>query len=342
MNGYNYFNEKIEREGKTFYRFSFGDSIQEWNLNSGVLLRTLQHSPPRNIHELQSSPDGKQLLTDDAVPGTYYKNNYPLAMTLWNAAAETYRTLPHGIQNYSVFSPDSKYLAAAFTPDQQVGNCKAIKIFDCVSLKETATVTIPPGYFLANPEMFLCDNSILVGCLHYYPTKGDHLHFTSSIKFWDTTSGRELTSIPAPAEDIWLTTVFSPDKKMIAAICSNGAENNGQTMIIDAGTHLARIVDYGEGTYAPCVAFHPSGKWLAVGTTHYNELLEEKPVEQRLQPRIQIVDVNKAEIAETIISPQAIMSSLAFSPDGKTLATSGDGEVLLWDFDASPGQAGSN
>jgi WD40 repeat protein len=29
--------------------------------------------------------------------------------------------------------------------------------------------------------------------------------------------------------------------------------------------------------------------------------------------------------------------SLAFSPDGKTLATSGPGEVLLWDFSKPPG-----
>jgi WD40 repeat protein len=51
----------------------------------------------------------------------------------------------------------------------------------------------------------------------------------------------------------------------------------------------------------------------------------------------QIVDVVSAKIVETIVSPQAILNSLTFSPDGKLLASSGHGEVLLWDFSTPPG-----
>jgi WD40 repeat protein len=32
------------------------------------------------------------------------------------------------------------------------------------------------------------------------------------------------------------------------------------------------------------------------------------------------------------------LSSIAFSPDGQTLATSGNGEVPLWDFRVPPGK----
>ena len=55
------------------------------------------------------------------------------------------------------------------------------------------------------------------------------------------------------------------------------------------------------------------------------------------QPRIHLVDLALGAVVETLVSPQAFATSLAFRPDGLTLATSGRGEVLLWDFSTPPG-----
>jgi hypothetical protein len=57
------------------------------------------------------------------------------------------------------------------------------------------------------------------------------------------------------------------------------------------------------------------------------------------QPRIHLIDAATGEIRETLVSPQCFAISAAFSPDGKTLATSGEGRVLLWDLPAPPGLA---
>ena len=56
-------------------------------------------------------------------------------------------------------------------------------------------------------------------------------------------------------------------------------------------------------------------------------------------PQALAIDLTKIDrtIAK-IISPQAILDSLSFSPDGKFLATSGHGEVLLSDFSVPPGE----
>jgi hypothetical protein len=62
------------------------------------------------------------------------------------------------------------------------------------------------------------------------------------------------------------------------------------------------------------------------------------PPEDLRQPRIEIIDAASGRILETIYSPQAYLTSLAISLDGKTLATSGHGEVLLWDMTRPPGE----
>jgi WD40 repeat protein len=59
--------------------------------------------------------------------------------------------------------------------------------------------------------------------------------------------------------------------------------------------------------------------------------------EELAQPRIHLVDMATAEVRETLIAPAAIGAGLCFSPDGRTLASSGQGQVLLWDLSTPPG-----
>jgi hypothetical protein len=85
-------------------------------------------------------------------------------------------------------------------------------------------------------------------------------------------------------------------------------------------------------------AFSPGGKWVAVitqaipGDRGENELkAEDVP-----QPRIHVVEAASGMVRETLVAPQGFTAVACFSPDGKTLATGGNGKVLLWDLTRAP------
>jgi WD40 repeat protein len=102
-----------------------------------------------------------------------------------------------------------------------------------------------------------------------------------------------------------------------------------------------RIIEFGADGGPGEPAFDSTGKWLAVPVNYVSieKFLREDPSpEDYPQPKIQIIDVGSGQIAETLLAPQAYLYTACFSPDGHTLATSGDGEVLLWDFSTPPGE----
>jgi Tol biopolymer transport system component len=88
--------------------------------------------------------------------------------------------------------------------------------------------------------------------------------------------------------------------------------------------------------------FSPDGKWIAVltQTLPKGPATEELNPEDVSQPRIYLVESATGKILETLVGPQELAMEIRFSPDGKTLAMSGIGRVLLWDLEEPLGAAG--
>ncbi len=129
--------------------------------------------------------------------------------------------------------------------------------------------------------------------------------------------------------------LFSPDGKTL----SLGGWKGGQSQILlfdVASRKVAQTIVLREVTaFMRPKLFSPDGRWLAVATKFIPEELRQDPdlpAEEIEQPRIHLVEVATGKIRETLISPQTYCTSGSFSPDGKTLATSGNGRVLLWDL----------
>jgi hypothetical protein len=154
--------EQIEKDGKTITRYSFDDLTGVYDLNSGKLLRTLQHTPPRRFLSFFAlSPDGTRFVTSEILPGDYDGGIY-IVQSIWDVATGEYRTIPSGT-GQALFSPDSKLIATAIrAADSNLDSNQAVKLFDAGSLVEKATFSLPTGDVVANPELFADHGKVLI------------------------------------------------------------------------------------------------------------------------------------------------------------------------------------
>jgi hypothetical protein len=101
-----------------------------------------------------------------------------------------------------------------------------------------------------------------------------------------------------------------------------------------ASGRLRSTLNHGEDV--ACLAFSPDGKLLAAAN-HYNAFRNSTPGPESLdlklpQPHVHLWDLTAGKEIQTLKGHKGPISALAFSPDGKLLATgSYDTTILLWD-----------
>jgi len=329
--------EKIEVGGNQLMSWSFNDAVQVFDIESGKLSGSWQHSPPREIRTLTLSPNGAYFLTSDGVPGIYQRD-YKRTMSVWNAKTGTSQTLDDRYGRSAMFSPDSKRIALVTKSTENEDFDRTVTIVDAPNLQPKTVIFLPPGNVVASPCAFCSGSSVCVVSTTVLE-KADQWHPSAdALRFYDVKTGTELFQAPAAEKDegFYRVTV-APDGQTVAAASSKPKGGMARLLLVTAGSWQSKRLELGENKLVGSMAFHPSGKWLAVSTFEFPKQGGPPPTTLP-QPRIQIVDVATGKIAETLIMPQCYPESVAFSPDGKTLATSGTGEVLLWDFSTPPGE----
>jgi WD40 repeat protein len=306
-------------------------SIRLWDVETGVCVRTLQ-GHGRGVLSVAFSPDGRRLASGSA----------DRTVRLWNAeTGACLRTFPERVQwvHSVVFSPDGRRLAAGSGDltislwDVDTGACER---------------TLGGQYGWAHCVAFSPDG-----------TRMATGHTDPPIRLWDAETGALLRTLESPGWGVW-SVAFTPDGARLisgalygepclsdaatgvrlrafaghpggvwsVAVSPDGrrfasAAEDGTVRLWDVETGLClRTFEHhtkleGSTDTVHTVAFSPDGRWLASGHDDHS---------------VHLWDVETGACLRTLDGHTGSAYSVAFSPDGRRLASSGwsDHTVRLW------------
>jgi WD40 repeat protein len=192
------------------------------------------------------------------------------------------------------FSPDSKRLACA---GGNFGEPGELQVWDLA--RGIVTVRCQGHASVVTCVAFSLDGKFLAS--------GDK---DGMVRWWDSTSGQELTARSRRGRDSVFGLAFSPDGQQLAVA--------GQGVTIwDTTNGRETAVLKGHENHVLSVAFHPDGKRIASASADHT---------------IRIWDASHGQLVRTLQGHQNRVLDVAFSPDGERLASASfDRSVKLWD-----------
>lgn len=319
---------RVEKDGKKMTRWDFSGDVRAWDLATGRLRHTFTHTPPCGMGQIVLSPDGTTFATFEQLSGIT-ERGWDHAASLWEVKTGQFRPLTGRLFYWSVYTPDSRILAA---PVDLGSGRSAIKLFDAATAREMGSIAVPEKNARIAYIAYSPDGKLLVGQVRDEAKSQRHW-----LRFWDPATGRTLASIEGEKGAFFINMAFSPDGRSLLATDS---ANEGRLALFDVQDRkLVRTLVLEKKAYVAAPVFSPDGKWLAALTQVIPEemLKREWIPEDMPQPHIHLIDTASGAVRETLVAPQGTGGAACFSPDGRTLATSGNGRVLLWDMTKSPG-----
>ncbi|MFC9399117.1 trypsin-like peptidase domain-containing protein [Streptomyces sp. NPDC057027] len=198
-----------------------------------------------------------------------------------------------------LFSPDGRTLA---TGDEKKG---MVRLWDVATGRTRATLTVSGG---ETPKAFSADGRTLA-------TRDG-----GTVRLWDVTTGRHTRTIVTGHAKYALSVGFTPDGRTLAT----GDEKDGTVQFWDATTgSRTRTVITVPGDAASSLGmsllFSPDSRTLATGSN---------------DGTVRLWDAATGRALATLTCQTRIARAMAFSPDGRNLATSGIGTVELWSVTA--------
>ena len=323
-------------DGETIASASSDWTLRLWNTATGQPHKIFEEHPS-SANTVAFSPDGRTLASANGGLIRMW-DTQGASLRLWYA--RTGEHLAHYIDHIDqvhavVFSSNGKLLASS-------GFDSRLRLWDASTGHHIATLR-GGGYAVAfSPNGKLLANAY----------GGDGI--TGTIGLWDPHTG-ELRYVLGPYHGLLNCVAFSPDGKTLAsgqdseiilwdistaqrrlslttqhtgAVYSVAFSPDGKTLASGSQDQTLRLWDPNTGEhgatlrypgYVTSVAFSPDGTLLAIGSSNW------------VNGQIQLLDTKTFQPRETLMGHTEVIAALAFSPDGRTLASASyDGTILLW------------
>lgn len=288
-------------DGQILATSSVDSTVKLWRVADGTLLRTLQH--PEGVTSIAFSPDGQQLVS----------GSYDSKVRVWRASdGALTRTLGGHVGTvWSVaFSPDGTRIASS-------GEDRTVKLWRAGDGALTNTLkghTLNVWSVAFSPDgQFLASGS-----------------FDKTIKIWRVDTGALVRTLTGSKEAV-VHIAVSPDGQLIA---SGGDDTQIRLWRVADGT-IARTLSGSDHVYS--VAFSRDGKWLVSGGRARGNLatLWQQMFGNRMLggngKTVRLWRVSDGALQQELSGHSDDVGSVAVSPDGKWLASSGeDNKVNLW------------
>ncbi len=330
--------ERVERDGNKLNRVTYSDAVHVWDANTGERLHTWQQDPKRGILYLRPTADGRYLVVAEETPGEF-EGRRPRAISLLDTATGHFRELTTANAYLTLIRDDN--LAVVALP--QTDGSELTSAVVLMQLPEWKEVTrIPIGNLdRAMFGTFAAGGTMLIGDIIRYQERDNWQDYTGELRVWDVATGKQLHAMQPQVPGARLTSyVVSPDG--YTAVLGEFDQKTRASRLLLLNLHNWQTIEIPcePGTYNRHTVFHPSGRWLVTTQLKLPDSAARRDPElsQLEQPRLQLIDTASGKILETMIIPQSFAMSIAFGPDGNTLATAGKGAVYLWDMTTSPGE----
>jgi WD40 repeat protein len=291
-------------DGKRLASGSLDKTVKIWDADSGEVKLTLSGHTDK-VRAVTFSPDGKQVASasEDRTVKVWSAETGEPRLTLQHAAAVS------GV----AFSPDSKQLASA-------SEDRLVVIWDAANGQEITTLK---GH----------TDAVLSVCFSPDGKRLASAGREGTVKVWELDKGKELRTYPVPVLPV-TGVCYSPDGKRLACISQRLARQGadkagdeeekdqpGRVVVWDTTTEEA-FLTWIRGGLSWSLAFSPDSNRLAYAR-------EDAVVLHDVNAN-QVRSLSVGELRGSRESGPAA-HAVAFSPDGKYLASTAGKGITIWD-----------